>query len=283
MARTPKASTSTAVANWDEELARSAQAGAALAPQGGGGTFFSLRAGVLSFDDVPLPGNQMLAVVGSWCLENIYYDDVFDPDNITPPTCFAFCKEGDEAAEMGPPSDTVKDDCFTWQNETCKGCEQNEWGSARTGKGKACSNRRRLALLSAGVYVAKGKNQGYELEVYEDPAHYKKAEIAYLKVPVMSGKGFDAYVKQIADTMKRPLWAVLTHIWVEPDPKSQFKVHFEVYDKVPNELLEVMRSRHEEMAKGIDFPYRPAAEQDEATTRTAAKVGRKVAPAKGKR
>ena len=66
--------TGTAVANYDEELAKLAGQSATLTDSGGGGRFFSTRAGVLQFDDAPLPGNQMCVIIGSWCLENVYYD-----------------------------------------------------------------------------------------------------------------------------------------------------------------------------------------------------------------
>lgn len=283
-----KATQTTAVANWDEELAKYAQAGANLTTAGGGGKFFSTRAGVLSYDDVPLPGNEMCCIVASWCLENVYYDGPFDADNRTPPTCFAFCKDPDAKDEMAPDPEHLKDPVFDQQHEDCKGCPQNEWGSSDRGRGKACTNRRRLALIPAGAYKSLGKNKGTELEMYTDESHFSSAEPGYLKVPVTSGKAFDAYVKQVMEAMARPLFAVYTHIWLEPDPKTQFKVCFELIDRVENDLLPIVMARHKELDKGIDFPYLPFKEEEaKSDPKAAAKLGRgggKTKPAaKGRR
>lgn len=266
-----KPTTGTAVANYDEELAALAGKTAVLTDSGGGGRFFSTRAGVLQFDDTPLPGNQMCVIVGSWCLENVFYADAYDADNRTPPTCFAFCKDDEDKEEMGPNPEHLEDDVFEQQSALCGDCPQNEWGSAAKGKGKACSNRRRLALLPAGTYTSAGRNGGYELELISDAEHYATADAAYLKLPVMSGKGFDAYVRDIAEQVRRPLFAVYTRVYLTPDPKSQFKVNFELIEPVENELIPALMARYRKLNDEIAFPYVPFTEdeEDEAPKRNA--------------
>jgi hypothetical protein len=76
----PAKSTGKALANWREEAAQSAKAHVASeeTAASGGGRFFSLRAGQLSFDDAPLPGNQMACVVLDSLMENVYYEGAFD-------------------------------------------------------------------------------------------------------------------------------------------------------------------------------------------------------------
>lgn len=279
MARKP---TGTAVANYDEELAKYATAAADKAPTGEGGKFITLRAGVMSFDDAPLPGNQMMAIVIAHCLENVYYEGKFDPDNRTPPTCFAFSKIGDDTDEMGPPAIVDELDVFERQSDLCHGCPKNEWGSADTGRGKACGNRRRLALLPAGTYKPAGRG-AFDLELFEEPEHYQKAEPAYLKVPVTSGKGFDTYVKQLSEQFRKPAFAVFTRISAVPDPKSQFKLNFEMESEVPNELLAVLIARHKEIDKGIDFPYTPMAEEAAPAAKPANKKLGGRAPARARK
>lgn len=277
MAKKPQ---TTALANWDEELAKQAQVGAGLTTSTEGGKFFSLKAGQLSYDDVPLPGNQMVAIVIAWCLENVYYGSEYDADNRTPPTCFAFCKSSEDKDEMEPHEAVDKEDCFERQSPDCASCDNNQWGSAERGRGKACSNRRRLALLPAGSYVPLGKGKGYELEMFADEDHYAQVDPGYIKVPVMSGKGFDSYVRSLSEDLKRPTHAVFTRIWAEPDPKSQFKLCFELMEKVPNDLLPVIMKRHKDIYEKLDFPYAPPAADDEPkTARTNAKLGKKP-PAK---
>lgn len=268
-ARKPAPAKGTAVANYDEELARLAGQSAHLTNSEGGGRFFSTKAGVLQFDDAAMPGNQMCAIIASWCLENVFYDGPYDPDNRAPPTCFAFCKDPDEKDDMGPPEIVDKEEVFERQSDVCKDCPKNEWGSAAQGRGKACGNRRRLALIPAGTYRSMGRNGGYELDLIEDEEHFRMAEEAFLKVPVMSGKGFDAYVKDVAEQLKRPLFAVYTRIYLTPDPKSQFKVNFELIEPVDNSMIPALMERHRKSYEGIDFPYTPFQEEEQDTKRTA--------------
>lgn len=272
-----KKQTGTAVANYDEELAKLAGQSATLTDSGGGGRFFSTRAGVLQFDDSPLPGNQVCAIIAAWCLENVYYEGAFDADNRTPPTCFAFCKNPDEKDEMGPHEKVDEDEAFERQADTCSECPKNEWGSAETGRGKACSNRRRLAILPAGTYKSAGRNGGYELEIIDDEEHFRTAEAGYLKIPVMSGKGFDNYVKDVAEQFKRPLFAVYTRIYLTPDPKSQFKVNFELIEPVTdNAVLGALMERYRKLHEEIDFPYTPFVEEEPQQQARSASANKKL-------
>jgi len=286
MARTPKKATGTAVANYDEELAKYATIGAEATASGEGGKFFSTKAGVLQYDDAPLPGNQMIAVIASWCLENVYYEGVYDAENRAPPKCFAFSKEGEDHGEMGPPEIVDTEEAFERQSDQCKDCWANQWNSSERGRGKACGNRRRLALLPAGTFKPAGRGQ-FELEMFEDVEHYQKAEPAFMKIPVTSGKGFDTYVRQVAETFRKPVFAVFTRIWLEPDAKSQFKVMFEMEGEVPNDLLGTLIARHKELDKTIDFPYQPPAEEDapapKAANKKLAGKGAAKPAARGKR
>lgn len=260
----------TALANYDEELAKYAKTAATLTDTGGGGRFFSMRAGVLQYDDAPLPGNQMCVIISAWCLENVFYEGAYDPDNRTPPACFAFHKDPETKDEMAPDPKHLEDDVFDQQAAACADCPQNEWGSAAKGKGKACSNRRRLACIPAGTYKSAGRGGGFDLELITEEDHYRTAEEAYLKLPVMSGKGFDAYVRDVADQLGRPTFAVYTRVYLTPDPKSQFKVNFELIEPVEDELIPAMIERHRKLIDSIDFPYTPFTAEEETGKTTAA-------------
>jgi hypothetical protein len=248
MARTLKAavSSSTAVTNWEEEMAAQAKVAAAQEAHVGGGNFFSTRAGVLSVDSQSIPNNEMAVLIVDGILENVYYEGKFDPDDITPPSCFAF---GRDDADMAPHETVVKNG--TAQHDTCKGCDKNEFGSSDTGKGKACSNRRRLALLPAGSF---DKRTG-EFTPLLDPAHYAKTEMRYLKVPPTSIGAYAAYVKQLAGGIKRPPHGVFTRISLAPHPKKQFEVKFEALAPVPNEVMGAVMERHKLEMSVIEFPY----------------------------
>lgn len=265
------------IANYDEELAKLASSSAVLTDTGGGGKFFSTRAGVLQYDDTPLPGNQMVVIIGAWCLENVFYEEEFDPDNRTPPTCFAFCKDPDLKDEMGPKEEHLQDPVFSIQSPTCADCPQNQWGSARKGRGKACGNRRRLACLPAGTYKPQGGRGGggFELELFNDADHFATCEAVYLKVPVTSGKGFDSYVREVADQLRKPLFAVYTRIYLTPDPKSQFKVNFELIDEVDPELIPTLMNRYKKLYETIDFPYVPFVDDDNEGEKVPARAASK--------
>jgi hypothetical protein len=265
-----------AVANWQAEMAEQAKLAVEQEKTAGsgGGRFFGLRAGQLTFDDGTFPGNQIAVVIVDHVFENIYYEGEFDPESKNPPTCFAF---GRDATTMGPPPEVDEHDEFTRQSAICADCIQNEWGSAERGKGKACSNRRRLALIPAGTYIPQGKSGGFELELEDDASHFAKADVAYLKVPVMSVKGFASYVKQVAEQFNRPLHGVVTRIYVEPDPKSQFRVKFEAIDMVEDELMPAIMSRHNHVRDEIEFPYIPRSDDDEdQPTQRSASSNRKL-------
>ena len=252
----------TALANWDEEMAKQAQIAADMEASTAGGQFFSLRGGQLTFNDAPLPGNQMAVVVLDSVMENVYYEGKFDPDDISGPACYAF---GRDEKTIKPHAAVT-----TPQHETCVGCPQNEWGSADTGRGKACANRRRLALISAGTFNA---NTG-KFEPVLEPEHYATAQIAYLKLPVTSVKGYAAVVKQVAAALKRPPHGVFMRFKVVPDAKSQFRVLVEPLQAVPNELLGVIMARHDEAKSSIEFPY-AVAEEGAADKKPAGKGGKK--------
>jgi hypothetical protein len=270
MAKAPK--TGTAVASWREEAAAAAARAAEVEKNEGGGRFFSMKAGQLKFDDVALPGNMMAVVVVGVAHENVYYEAKYDPDNKTPPTCFAFWKEtmDHDLDEMSPPATVDEEEVFERQSDYCKTCPQNEWGSAETGKGKACSNRRRLAVIPAGAYKSAGKNKGFDLEMFTEAEQFKKSDLAYLKLPVMSVKAYSAFVREVSEQLGKPLWAVFTNVSVVPDDRSQFKVEFELIDEVPDEFMDVIFKRHKEAMDEVDFPYRPPSDDDAPAEKQAA-------------
>lgn len=272
----------TALTTWRDAMGKAAETQAAMEQSTGGGKFFSMRAGTLKFDDATLPGNQIACVILHGVYENVYYADKFDAENKTPPTCFAFWDDGYED-EMQPHEDVDKEDCFERQSEVCKDCPMNEWGSADRGKGKACSNRRRLALIPAGSYVSLGKNKGLELKMFDEEKPFKDADLAYMKLPVTSVKNYSQYVREISEQLGRPTWAVFTNIAVEPDEKTQVKVTFELLEEIPDELMDVIFKRHQEAKDAIAFPYRPPSEEEEEEKPKASatkKLTGKTAPAK---
>jgi hypothetical protein len=260
-----KNSESTALVNWEDELAKQAEIAATMEANAGGGQFFSMKGGQLSFNDSPMPGNQMATVILDSIFENVYYEGRYDPENPAPPTCFAFGRD----ENMSPHEVVVK--AGQAQHSTCKGCPMNEWGSSEVGRGKACRNTRRLALIPAGTFDSHNRFQAIN-----DPDHFSSAAIAYMKLPVTSVKSYASFVKQLAGALRRPPHGVFTRVRVEPDPKTQFRVIFEPLAQIPNEILPIIMKRHEEAKSLIEFPYNLEMEERPSTRRGGSAPGRQV-------
>jgi hypothetical protein len=227
-------------------MARQADVAAGMEANTGGGSFFSVAAGVLSFDGAPIPGNQMAVVILDHIHENVFYEGIYDAGNPRPPTCFAFARDGSELA----PHETVVE-AGQAQHETCKGCSQNEWGTAERGRGKACRNTRRLAMIPAGTIDV---NSG-RFTPFTDPDHFETATVGIMKIPVTSVNGFGTYVKQVSGAVRRPPHGVFTRVRVVPDPKTQVRVLFEPLDNAPAGIIPILMKRHAETRETIMFPY----------------------------
>jgi hypothetical protein len=241
----------TSIAVWEKQMAEQAIVAAKMVEGSGGGTFFKLAGGVLTFDGAPLLDNRMAVVILDSVLENVHYEGDYDPDNVTSPNCYAFGREDGTLV----PHEKVENPV----NATCDGCPNNEWGSADRGKGKACRNTVRLALIPAGKLDKDG-----EFTPYADKAEFEGTSIAYMKLPVTSVAGFAVMVKQIAGVFKRPPHCIFTKIEVVPSEKNQFAVTFEALDPIPNNLLGVVMERNKEAQDSIIFPYPSMGEEQES-------------------
>ena len=253
-------SKSRAIVKWDEKLAQMAAGYAKQEENTGGGQFFSVKSGQLTWQDSPLPGNKVAVIILDGLIENAYYAGEYDADNPQPPKCFAF---GRVETEMAPHEQVIE--LGDQENDMCQGCPNNAFGSAERGNGKACKNSRRLAMIPAGTF----KN-GSKFEPYKKGEELEGSSMGFLKLPPTSIKGFAAYVKQLEGTLRRPPFAVYTLVSVVPDPKTQFKIVFETLGLVPDNLLDVAFKRHEEAKSQIEQPYMPP-EEAAAPKRGAAK------------
>lgn len=253
----------TALVNWDEEMAKQAVAAKTMEDSTATGQFFSVRAGQLSFNGAPVPGNRMGVVILDAVMENVFYEGEFNPDQPTSPTCYAFGRSLEELA----PHEQVDDK----QSDKCQGCPMNEFGTADKGRGKACRNTRRLALLPAGTFKPNG-----DFELIADPKHYETAQAAFLKLPVTSVRGYSGFVKSASVVMHRPPHGIATCITVQPDPKNQVAVTFEPLEKMPNAVMAAIMKRHDEMRELIAFPYQKVSTDDKTVANTKAGRGTRV-------
>ena len=137
-------------------------------------------------------GRSMLSIIVDFVHAQTWYVNAFDPDNPEPPSCHALSVSGDE---MQPFADSPMK-----QSDWCDGCPLDAWESADVGRGKACGQQYKLAVLAAGP--------GETLD---------NAELAIMTVPPTSLKNFDAYVKHLKKKFKRPPHGVLTRFSFDED------------------------------------------------------------------
>jgi len=250
------------VNKWDEELAKRAKLAAGVEESAMvGGSWIRTRGGVLSFNGAEIPGNKLNVIILDHILENHYYPGRFDPKKPNTPSCYAFARKLEDLVPH--------EKCSAPQSETCKGCPMNDWGTADTGKGKACANSRRLAVIP---------ESGLE--------DIEAAEVAYVQVPVTSVKGWAGYVDQLNKTLHRPPFAVLTELSLEKDEATQFKMKFRMVSTIDDgDSLGALLAKADIVAEGIAFPYPEAAEEEEAPApKGKAKPAKFAAPvAKGRR
>jgi hypothetical protein len=193
------------IVTFESELALLAEQGIQAEKSSAGVSFITTSGGVMKYRDNPIAGNSLDVIVLSSPVERLYYTSRYDPTNNAPPSCFAL---GLTITGLKPShlSDAP-------QAELCETCSKNQWGSATNGgKGKACSEKRRLFLMTADSATS------------TDAVNL--AEVAALRIPVTSVKGYSTYVQTVASTVKRPLAAVITKVSLVPDPKTQFKIQF---------------------------------------------------------
>lgn len=244
MATVKEKKSGTGVITWQEQLEADAAIAAKQEESTSTSNFFGLKAGQLTWQGEPVKGNEMVCVILDSILENVYYAGSYDSEVPQAPQCYAFGRNG----SMAPHAKVVEEG--TAQHPTCDGCQWNEFGTAEKGKGKACRNSRRLAIIVAGTLL-KG-----EYELFAEAHSFESAQIGFMKLPVTSVKAYAAYVKQLYGALKMPPHGVVTRISVVPDAKTQFRVEFEAYSaKLPDEVMGVIMGRRKEAMATIEFTY----------------------------
>lgn len=226
------------VANYDEMLAKMATAAKAVEkPQTSN---IGCRAGILTYNGDPVPDNKLECIVLASTHANLYYTEKFDPADPKNPVCFAYSEDGENMVPH-PKSQYP-------QAKSCNECPWNKWNSdPEGGKGKACKNGRRLALIPAGTTL-------------ED---LPTAEIATFNIPVTSVKNWGQYVNKLATLFNRPPMAMITEISAKPDLKTQFKIFFQNGPAVANEMIMPLVEKVKAALEVIERIYEPNPEETE--------------------
>lgn len=111
-------------------------------------------------------------VIIDFLTANLFYDRIYDPNNPVPPACFAISitPEGGIPSAKAPAP----------QGDDCASCPQNQWESGPRGKGKACKNSRRVAV------------------VFPEDLDKGDEAIMVMSVAPTSLRAFDGYVNKLA-------------------------------------------------------------------------------------
>lgn len=186
---TPSASStsSKALVNIDAQLAaEAAQLRGQISASGSNRLKIEPRGSFSTPDGMDL-GSEIQVVLLDFVSRNQYYTVAFDPNNPAAPDCYAM---GRNIAEMSP-----EDDSPTKVNGDCATCPLNQFGSGTGGRGKACQNRRHLAVLLVDPDNPEAHNA-------------PDAPIYLLDISPSNLKSFDGAVKHASTMLQHPLKAI---------------------------------------------------------------------------
>lgn len=185
-------------------------------------------------------------VVVDFVSVNKYYEGAYDPNSVTPPSCFAI----DSSPLKMVPSGNSPDK----QAPSCNECPMNQFGSA--GNGKACKNTRLLAVLP--------------------PDADESTPLWLLAVSPTAIRAWDGYVGSVARTFGTAPLGVVTE--VSMDPASTYP-SLRFGDPQPNEQVGTHLARLEEAQQML--VAEPDVSQYQAAPPPPAR-GRAAAPARGR-
>lgn len=246
----------------DSQLAADAEKEYAGEKSGGAGMNIGIRGSEFRMNGEDL-GDEMTVVVVATAYEHAYYDNPYNPDDPQPPGCFAL---GVDEDDLAPHPDSPAP-----QADTCAECWANEWGSSNTGRGKACKNSRRLALLAAG----------------EDGIAFGETPI--LRVPPTSLRNWSGYAKRSVKVTQRPTYGLITKIGFDENADWE-TLTFELAGKIEDpevmaQVIEARKAAESTVLEPFDTNNYKAPEEVKQARRTAgqAKAKPKAAAARTKR
>jgi hypothetical protein len=262
-----KGKATTAIVPWDEEFAKYAKQATEQVKNIGGGVGVKFGRGTIAVGGMTVPGGRLECIIIGATPLNKWYEGKYDPNELAPPDCYAFGEIlGDE--EMAPHAEAASP-----QADKCADCEKNVFGSAETGRGKACQNTIRLGIITA--------------KDAEDADDIAGAELTTAGVSPTNLKHYAGYVKALADDQSRPPWAVITEISSHDDPKTQIRLEFRLVETITdNDVLTALKKRAEKVHDTLVMPFQAAAAAPVAKKGAVGKsskfAGGKAAPAKGR-
>lgn len=187
--------------------------------QSSSSSWISTKGGNFSIGEEDL-GSVLQVCVLDFAFDNAYYEGAYDPSTPATPDCFAIAKNVDDM--------TPHEDASDPQEQNCEACWANQWESAETGRGKACKNSRRLALITA------------------DGGLEEDSDIAFLRLPPASLKAWGSYVNKLVKTAGLPPAAVVTELEIISNKDGGYTIE-------PSMVTEITTPENQEIVlKAID-------------------------------
>lgn len=255
-----------AVILWESEMKAAAVKQAAGEKVFDGVKRIQIQSGFMMIDGEQVKDNKLDVVILGAVHLNEWYETAYNSAKPTVPSCYAYSdnKLDDPEGSMQP-SDNVENK-QGGEDGKCAGCWANAMGTADTGRGKACKNGRRLVMVTE--------------DMLESAEALRDAEERTLGVPVMSGKNWAKYVKDVlAAELGRPYYGVVTTISVVPDPKSQFQIKFAFKQLIDftQETWDAMKAKVASVESSIVSPFPKQSDLDD---KAPAKPAGRTAPGK---
>lgn len=180
-------------------------------------------------DGEVLPAVRVHIVSANPQVSKVFYKTGYEEGSDAPPDCSS---NGGIRPDAG-----VKEP----QSKTCSACPHNVWGSGKDGKGRACSDSRRIAVAPEG----------------------DASKVMLLRVPAASLKNLNDFGNQ-AEKRGVPYQALITRISFDPDASSP-KLVFKPVDFASEEAIETIKSlQDDEVVKAITGIDDSAPAEDEA-------------------
>lgn len=230
-----KSAPGNSLVRWEEKFQKFAAAGVEKEKNLGGGASLKFSPGAITYNGANMPGGRLNVIIMESAFLNAWYKSTYNQDNPTSPECFALALDDSELAPHEKSTDP--------QSDTCANCEQNAWGSAAMGRGKACGNKRRLAILAASDC--------------EDGEGTAAAEMITATLSPTTLKAWAGYVRAVADQHSRPTWAVVTEISnvLDPGQTPSFHIEFALVDLITDE--DVLVALEKRLAAAQELVLRP--------------------------
>jgi hypothetical protein len=212
-------------------------------PSGG---FISFKSGRLSIGDQLMPGDKIECIVIDSLIHNKFFDTDYNANKVTLPVCYAFAREEEN---LTPSDGDGKDNpgAEDPQSDYCVDCPRNEWGSSlKGGRGKACSNSKRLFLLPA--------------DVVNSPDKVARTDFIQCDLPVTSVANFSKFAMEATSSGLAPFQFVV-ELSVKPHDKTLFQVYFKPMEQIKDEAILEALAKRNWLNEQQPFPVYPTREE----------------------